>query len=123
MPTPLTALRPPYVFFCFPRLFPVKSVFLLFIAVGVAFWQYGGALALIPAYVADIYGTKNLGINYGLVFLGWLFGFFLARLGGIIKDVTGSLNAAFYCSGVTLIIFITLSQILKNSLKYNKLFK
>jgi OFA family oxalate/formate antiporter-like MFS transporter len=109
--------------FLFPAIIASKSVFLLFIAVGVAFWQYGGGLALIPAYVADMYGTKNLGVNYGLVFFGWVFGFFLTRLGGIIKDLTGSLNAAFYCSGVTLIILITLSQILKNSLKYNKLLK
>ena len=107
----------------FPAIIASKSVFLLLIAVGVAFWQYGGALALMPAYVADIYGTKNLGINYGLVFFGWLVGFFLARLGGTIKDLTGSLNAAFYSTGVILIILIVLSQILKNSMKYDKSLK
>ena len=109
--------------FLFPAIIASKSVFLLFIAVGVAFWQYGGGLALIPAYVADIYGTKNLGVNYGLVFFGWLMGFFLTRLGGTIKDVTGSLNAAFYCTGVILIILIVLSQLLKNSMKYDKSLK
>ena len=28
-------------------------------------------LALMPALTADFYGSKNLGLNYGLVFLGW----------------------------------------------------
>jgi OFA family oxalate/formate antiporter-like MFS transporter len=109
--------------FLLPAIISSHSVFLLFVAVGVAYWQYGGGLALMPAYVADIYGTKNFGVNYGLVFIGWGLGFFITRLAGTIKDVTGSLSAAFYCSGVILIIFLTLSQILSNSIKYGNLFK
>ncbi len=47
------------------------SVPLLFLAVGVAYWQYGGGLALMPALTADYFGANDLGIKYGLVFLGW----------------------------------------------------
>ena len=43
----------------------------LFLAVMVAYWQYGGGLSLLPAWTADYFGPKNMGVNYGLVFLGW----------------------------------------------------
>ncbi|MFI5293639.1 MAG: OFA family MFS transporter [Thermodesulfovibrionales bacterium] len=97
--------------FAMPSIIASKSVFLLFLAVGIAYWQYGGGLALLPAMTADFYGSKNLGMNYGLVFLGWGLGFFMARLGGTIKDVTGSLDYAFYMSGAVLIIAVILVKL------------
>ena len=75
------------------------SVLLLFLAVGVAYWQYGGGLSLMPAFTADYFGSKNLGFNYGLVFIGWGVAFFVPQLAGYIKDMTGSLDYAFYLSG------------------------
>ena len=87
------------------------SVFLLFVAVGIAYWQYGGGLALMPSFTADFFGPKNLGMNYGLVFIGWGLGFFMTRLAGSIKDWTGSLNYAFYLSGIVLIIAVVLSWV------------
>ena len=59
-----------------------------------------------PAYTADFFGPKNLGLNYGLVFIGWGLGFFMARLAGTIKDMTGSLDWAFYLSAVVLIVAV-----------------
>jgi OFA family oxalate/formate antiporter-like MFS transporter len=94
-----------------PSIIASKSVFLLFLAVGIAYWQYGGGLALLPAFTADFYGAKNLGFNYGLVFLGWGLGFFMARLGGTIKDMTGSLDHAFYLSAAVLIVAVVLVRI------------
>ena len=99
--------------FLLPSIIGAKSVFFLFLAVGIAFWQYGGGLALMPAFTADFFGPKNLGFNYGLVFIGWGLGFFMARLGGTIKDITGSLNWAFYISAMVLIIAVILSRITK----------
>ena len=57
------------------------SVFLLFLAVGIAYWQYGGGLALMPSFTADFFGPKNLGMNYGIVFLGWGLGLLYAPIG------------------------------------------
>ena len=62
-----------------------------------------------PAFTGDFFGPKNLGFNYGLVFIGWGLGFFMARLGGTIKDITGSLNYAFYISGALLIVGVILA--------------
>jgi OFA family oxalate/formate antiporter-like MFS transporter len=99
--------------FLMPAIIAAKSVFFLFVAVGIAFWQYGGGLALMPAFTADFFGPKNLGMNYGLVFIGWGCGFFMARLGGTIKDMTGSLDWAFYISGILLITVVVLSWVIK----------
>ncbi len=99
--------------FLMPSIIGAKSVFFLFIAVGIAFWQYGGGLALMPSFTADFFGPKNLGFNYGLVFLGWGLGFFMARLGGSIKDWTGSLDYAFYLSALVLIVAVILSRATK----------
>ena len=64
-----------------------------------------------PSFTADFYGAKNLGFNYGLVFIGWGVGFFMARVGGMIQDVTGSLNLAFYISGALLVAGVILARI------------
>jgi OFA family oxalate/formate antiporter-like MFS transporter len=102
--------------FLMPSIIGAKSVFFLFIAVGIAFWQYGGGLALMPSFTADFFGPKNLGMNYGLVFIGWGLGFFMARLGGTIKDITGKLDYAFYISAGVLIIAVILSWMTKRPL-------
>jgi MFS transporter, OFA family, oxalate/formate antiporter len=89
------------------------NIVLLFIVVGIAYWQYGGGLALLPSYTADFYGSKHLGVNYGLVFIGWGFGFFMARLAGTIEDITGSLDYAFYLSAGILVAMVLLSRVTK----------
>jgi OFA family oxalate/formate antiporter-like MFS transporter len=99
--------------FLMPAIMGAKSIFLLFAAVGIAYWQYGGGLALMPAFTADFFGPKNLGMNYGLVFIGWGLGFFMARLGGTIKDMTGTLDWAFYISGLVLVAAVLLSWVTK----------
>ncbi len=96
-----------------PSIIASQNVVLLFLAVGIAYWQYGGGLALLPAFTADFFGAKNLGFNYGLVFLGWGLGFFMARLAGTIKDMTGSLDYAFYLSAAVLIVAVVLVRITK----------
>jgi OFA family oxalate/formate antiporter-like MFS transporter len=99
--------------FLMPSIIGAKSVFFLFMAVGIAFWQYGGGLALMPAFTADFFGPKNLGMNYGLVFIGWGLGFFMTRLAGTIKDITGSLDWAFYLSAIVLIAAVAVSWVTK----------
>jgi OFA family oxalate/formate antiporter-like MFS transporter len=94
-----------------PSIIAAKSIFFLFLAIGIAYWQYGGGLALLPAFTADFFGSKNLGFNYGLVFIGWGLGFFMARLAGTIKDITGKLDYAFYLSAAVLIVAVVLVRL------------
>jgi OFA family oxalate/formate antiporter-like MFS transporter len=98
--------------FLTPTIMSSGNVVLLFLAVGVAYWQYGGGLALMPAFTADYFGSKNLGLNYGLVFIGWGIAFFVPQLAGYIKDMTGSLDYAFYLSGGILLVAVIVSRFL-----------
>ena len=96
-----------------PWIMQSRSVPLLFVAVGVIFWQYGGGLALLPAFTADYFGSKNLGFNYGLIFLGWGIAFFIPQLAGYLVDFYGSLDPAFYLSGGLLIAAVIVNRLLQ----------
>lgn len=60
----------------------LNSYLLYLIGVAVVGFCFGGFLALFPAVTADYFGTKNMGANYGFMFLaygaGGLFGPWLA---------------------------------------------
>ncbi|MBI5440579.1 MAG: OFA family MFS transporter, partial [Deltaproteobacteria bacterium] len=97
------------IMFTLPSLFALKNVPLLFLAAGVGFWCYGGGLTLFPSFTADFYGPKNLGLNYGLVFLGWGLGSFMPKLAGRIYDIYHSYDYAFYTAGVLLLLGLFLA--------------
>lgn len=99
--------------FSMPMIIASKSIMFLFLATGIGYWQYGGLLSLMPSFVADFFGAKNLGMNYGLVFVGWGLGAFMPKLGGIIQDTTGSLDMAFYISGTLLLVSVAIALTLK----------
>lgn len=99
--------------FLTPTIIHSGNVVLLFIAVGIAYWQYGGGLALLPAFTADFFGSKNLGFNYGLVFIGWGAAFLVSQVAGYIEDMTGSLDYAFYLSGALLVAAVLLCFVLR----------
>lgn len=59
-------------------------------------FSYGACLSLFPATTADQWGTKNLGLNYGILFTAWgVGGVFGPILAGRIADSTGSYGAAY----------------------------
>ncbi len=99
--------------FATPWVMASGNVPLLFVVIGVAFWQYGGGLSLLPALTADYYGPKNMGFNYGLVFLGWGIAFLVPQAAGYIEDRTKSLHLAFYLSGGLLVAAVVLSRFLR----------
>lgn len=103
--------------FALPAIIAAKSLFLAFVACMIAYWVYGGGLSLIPSYTADFFGPKNLGFNYGLVFIGWGLGAFMPKLAGHIRDVTGSYDNAFYVAGVLLIVAVLLALVTKRPMK------
>ena len=86
---------------------------LLFLVVGVSYWQYGGGLALMPAMTADFFGANDLGFKYGLVFLGWGIAFLIPQLAGYIRDFTGTLDNAFYLSALLMFLAVMLSRVVR----------
>ena len=96
--------------FAAPWVIAQQNVALLFAIIGVMAWQYGGTLALMPAITADYFGPQNLGLNYGLVFIGWGIAFFVPQLASSIEQATGSLDLAFYTSGGLLVAVVLASR-------------
>ncbi len=67
-------------------------------------FSYGACLSLFPATTADRWGTKNLGVNYGILFTAWGVGGVIGpMLAGRIADATGSYAAAYQVAAVLLI--------------------
>jgi len=57
---------------------------------------YGGSLSVMPAFTADYYGTKHLGINYGWVFSAWgAAGVLGPIIGAQVRAATGAWGGAF----------------------------
>lgn len=77
----------------------------IFVAALVIYFAYGSMLSVYPSASADCYGTKNLGLNYGILFTAWgAGGVFGPILGGKIADATGSYHVAFLVSAGILLI-------------------
>lgn len=77
-------------------------------------FNYGANLSVFPSTTADFFGTKNLGVNYGLVFTAWgVGGVFGSMVAGKIVDATGSYNMAFIVAAVLCVLAAVLSFITK----------
>jgi OFA family oxalate/formate antiporter-like MFS transporter len=111
----LNAILAAICLFALPSVMEEKNIALLFLLIGVVYWQYGGTLSLLPAMTADFFGPKNMGLNYGLVFLGWGIAFFVPLVAGYIRDATNRLDYAFYFSGTLLVVAIAASRVLKRT--------
>jgi OFA family oxalate/formate antiporter-like MFS transporter len=81
-----------------PALYAVGgNVALLFIAVFVVYWCYGTQLSVNGAAASDFWGTKNAGVNYGILFSAWgVAGIIGPRIGGVLYDRYHDYQAAFY---------------------------
>ncbi len=62
---------------------------------------YGANLSLFPSTTAGFFGTKNMGVNYGLVFTAWgVGGVFGSMTAGTIVDSTGTYGIAYGVAAV-----------------------
>jgi MFS family permease len=75
-------------------------------------FSYGACLSLFPATASDYWGTKNLGLNYGILFTAWgVGGVFGPILAGRIADATGSYAGAYYIAGGLLSFAVLLAML------------
>jgi MFS family permease len=66
---------------------------------------YGACLSLFPSACADYWGTKNLGMNYGILFTAYgIGGVFGPILAGRIADSTGSYSMAYTIAATLMIL-------------------
>lgn len=84
------------------------------LGIGIVAFCYGGVLGTMPATIADFFGAKHLGVNYGLVLL-----FFSASAVGapivsaMAVDATGNFKGAFLIGGVASLIGLILTFVVK----------
>ena len=77
-------------------------------------FNYGANLSLFPSFTKDLWGLKNFGMNYGVLFTAWgVGGFVLSRVQQMLKAGSGSFNSSFIAAGVLLIIGAALTLLLK----------
>jgi len=77
------------------------NVALLYVVVFVVYWCYGTQLSVNGAAASDFWGTKNAGINYGMLFTAWgVAGYFGSKIGGQMYDKYHNYQMAFYTAGV-----------------------
>jgi OFA family oxalate/formate antiporter-like MFS transporter len=75
-------------------------------------FAYGACLCLFPAAAADNWGTKNLGMNYGILFTAWGVGGVVGpQIAARIADRTGSYEGAYHFSAVLLAFAIVLAML------------
>jgi OFA family oxalate/formate antiporter-like MFS transporter len=75
-------------------------VAMLYVMVFVVYWCYGTQLSVNAATTSDFWGTKNAGINYGMLFTSWgVAGIIGPRIGARLFDINKNYEAAFYWAG------------------------
>lgn len=79
--------------------------FIFWVGIALVGSSFGGYLAIYPAVTADFYGTKNSGINYGLVFTAYGVGGLLSNIfAPRMKELTGNYNAAFLITALLCVV-------------------
>jgi len=73
------------------------NVVALFVMLYIVYWCYGTQLSVNASTAADFWGTKNVGINYGVLFTAWgVAGLLGGRIGGWMFDKYHNYQMAFY---------------------------
>lgn len=99
------------VFFALPRIavnLPLLILCSLFLGLG-----YATTFALFPVLVAARFGTRHLGMNYGLVFSAFGMGAVTSLIGSWLLDTTGSFTPAFTLASGTTVAGLVLLFILR----------
>ena len=88
-----------------------EEVLLFYILVAAVYWCYGTQLSVFASATADLYGTRNLGLNYGVLFTAWgAAGILGPMVAARVYDASGGYRYAFYAaSGLAVVAFVSLT--------------
>jgi OFA family oxalate/formate antiporter-like MFS transporter len=101
----LSALAMPALFLWREQIVPFYAL------VAIVYWCYGTQLSVIASTMADFYGTRNLGMNYGVLFTAWgAAGILGPAIAARVFDRFGDYRYAFFAaSALALIALAALS--------------
>src|SRR4029453_2612517 len=78
---------------------------LFYLLVAVVHWCYGTQLSVFASTTADFYGTRFLGLNYGVLFTAWgAAGILGPAIAGRAFDRFGDYRVAFFSAGVLALV-------------------
>jgi OFA family oxalate/formate antiporter-like MFS transporter len=80
---------------------------LFYLLAVVVYWCYGTQLSVFASTAADFYGTRHLGMNYGLLFSAWgVAGILGPMIGAQVFDLFGDYRYAFYAAGALALVSV-----------------
>lgn len=114
----------------FDKIGPFKSLYVIFLASIIALlimatahswpifilcvillgFAFGGSLVVFPPFTRRYFGSKNLGVNYGIMFMGYAGGSFVGpRISSYFIDTTGSFYNSYFAAAAVSVIGILLT--------------
>ncbi|SFE36183.1 L-lactate MFS transporter [Alteribacillus iranensis] len=82
---------------------------------------YGGGFASIPAYIGDLFGTKQLGAIHGYILTAWAAaGLAGPNIAAWVREATESYTATLYIFGVLIFIALVISLLVRLDIKQLK---
>jgi MFS family permease len=79
-------------------------------------FSYGTLLSVFPSITADLYGLKNYGTNYGVLYLGWgLAGVVAPVAADIIFDINGNFHQAYIIAAIIMALMICVNVLFKKA--------
>lgn len=105
----MLAIQACLMFLAIPVIGSGSALLLLLLATFIGF-NYGTNLSLFPSFAKDLWGLKNFGVNYGVLFTAWgVGGFVLSRVSEMLKAGSGGYTYSFITAGVLLIVGLGLT--------------
>jgi OFA family oxalate/formate antiporter-like MFS transporter len=78
-------------------------------------FNYGANLSMFPSFAKDLWGIRNFGVNYGILFTSWgVGGFVMSRISQGLVSSTGSFSSSFTIAGSLLVIGAVASLFIKD---------
>ena len=94
--------------------YTTSNPYIFYVIVALIGFNFGGNFALFPAATADSFGAKNIGLNYGFVFMSYGIGGIVGPiLAGMVQDAGMSFLYAFIPAAVMCFIAAVLALIYK----------
>ncbi len=94
--------------------FTTRSQFLFYPIAGLIAFNFGGTLSMLPKVTADLFGSKNMGANYGLMFTAYGVGGIAGPiLAGMVQDYGLSFLYAFIPASILCLVAAVLAFVMK----------
>jgi OFA family oxalate/formate antiporter-like MFS transporter len=80
----------------------------------IVYWCFGTQLSVNASTSSDFWGTKNAGINYGILFSAYgVAGIIGPKIGGALFDQYKNYQAAFYTAGALAVVALVFEFLAK----------